>query len=86
MNDVYVLISDYIGDMTSYIRPINQYGLMRVDRDDIWWNISQLEGSNAVNVIKPTKYGSISMAEYKSDANNELIVEQIETDIAYLKT
>ncbi|WP_228474803.1 hypothetical protein [Listeria welshimeri] len=72
--------------MTSYIRPINQYGLMRVDRDDIWWNISQLEGSNAVNVIKPTKYGSISMAEYKSDANNELIVEQIETDIAYLKT
>ncbi|EPU1811178.1 DNA/RNA non-specific endonuclease [Listeria monocytogenes] len=86
VNDVYVLISDYIGDMTSYIRPINQYGLMRVDRDDIWWNISQLEGSNAVNVIKPTKYGSISMAEYKSDANNELIVEQIEADIAYLKT
>ncbi|WP_235005538.1 hypothetical protein [Listeria monocytogenes] len=86
VNDVYVLISDYIGDMTAYIRPINQYGLMRVDRDDIWWNISQIEGANAVNVTKPSRYGYTPIAGYETDANNDLIAEQIEADIAYLKT
>ncbi|WP_243416043.1 hypothetical protein [Listeria monocytogenes] len=86
VNDVYVLISDYIGDMTSYIRPINQYGLMRVDRDDIWWNISQIEGANAVNVTKPSRYGYTPIAGYETDANNDLVAEQIEADIAYLKT
>lgn len=86
VNDVYVLISDYIGDMTSYIRPINQYGLMRVDRDDIWWNISQIEGANAVNVTKPSRYGYTAIAGYETDANNDIIAEQIEADIAYLKT
>ncbi|WP_235025654.1 hypothetical protein [Listeria monocytogenes] len=86
VNDVYVLISDYIGDMTAYIRPINQYGLMRVDRDDIWWNISQIEGANAVNVTKPSRYGYTPIAGYETDANNDLIAEKIEADIAYLKT
>lgn len=86
VNDVYVLISDYIGDMTAYIRPINQYGLMRVDRDDIWWNISQIEGANAVNVTKPSRYGYTPIAGYETDANNDLVAEQIEADIAYLKT
>ncbi|EIM0412975.1 DNA/RNA non-specific endonuclease [Listeria monocytogenes] len=86
VNDVYVLISDYIGDMTSYIRPINEYALMRVDRDDIWWNISQIEGSNSINVNKPSRYGTIPMAEFESNAANELIADQIEADIAYLKT
>ncbi|HAK1573822.1 TPA: hypothetical protein H1082_002748 [Listeria monocytogenes] len=86
VNDVYVLISDYIGDMTSYIRPINQYGLMRVDRDDIWWNISQIEGANAVNVTKPSRYGYTAIAGYETDANNDIIAEQIEADITYLKT
>ncbi|WP_260511303.1 hypothetical protein [Listeria marthii] len=86
VNDVYVLISDYIGDMTDYIRPINQYGLMRVDRDDIWWNINQIEGANAVNVTKPSRYGYTPIAGYETDANNDLVAEQIEADIAYLKT
>ncbi|MBC1567644.1 hypothetical protein HCJ20_01835 [Listeria sp. FSL L7-1425] len=86
VNDVYVLISDYIGDMTAYIRPINQYGLMRVDRDDIWWNISQIEGANAVNATKPSRYGYTPIAGYETDANNDLVAEQIEADIAYLKT
>lgn len=86
VNDVYVLINDYIGDMTSYIRPINQYGLMRVDRDDIWWNISQIEGANTVNVTKPSRYGYTAIAGYETDANNDIIAEQIEADIAYLKT
>lgn len=86
VNDVYVLISDYIGDMTFYIRPINQYGLMRVDRDDIWWNISQIEGANAVNVTKPSRYDYTAIAGYETDANNDIIAEQIEADIAYLKT
>ncbi|WP_260451025.1 hypothetical protein [Listeria booriae] len=86
VNDVYILISDYIADMTAYIRPIGQYGLMRVDRNDIWWNISQIEGSNVVNATAPAKYGTISIAEHEDNAQNEVIVGQIEADIAYLKT
>ena len=38
------MIDSYISDMTDYIAPENETAMMRVDRNDIWWNYKQIEG------------------------------------------
>lgn len=38
------MIDSYISDMTGYIAPENETAMMRVDRNDIWWNYKQIEG------------------------------------------
>ena len=38
------MIDSYISDMTDYIAPENENAMMRVDRNDIWWNYKQIEG------------------------------------------
>ena len=38
------MIDSYISDMTDYIAPENETTMMRVDRNDIWWNYKQIEG------------------------------------------
>ena len=38
------MIDSYISDMTDYIAQENETAMMRVDRNDIWWNYKQIEG------------------------------------------
>lgn len=38
------MVSGYIRDMTAYVAPENESVLMRVDRNDIWWNYTQIAG------------------------------------------
>lgn len=40
---VKTMLSGYIADMKAYVAPESESVMMRVDRNDIWWNITQIE-------------------------------------------
>ena len=39
------LLEGYIGDMEEYIMPKDENAMMLVDRNDIWWNMKQIEAN-----------------------------------------
>ncbi|XQY92517.1 hypothetical protein ACNRWW_03580 [Metabacillus sp. HB246100] len=43
IDDLLSLFEYYVTDTTSYITPISRNSMMRVDRNDIWWNLTQIE-------------------------------------------
>jgi hypothetical protein len=45
LEDLYTLLSGYTNDMQRIIKPINRDKFMRVDRDDIWFNLQQIFSS-----------------------------------------
>ena len=44
LNDLRKILSDYINEMGTYAQPIDRGSLIRVDRNDVWWNIKSMEG------------------------------------------
>ena len=44
LGDVDTNIGNYMTDMTSYITPEDSSVICRVDRNDIWWNLQQIQG------------------------------------------
>lgn len=44
LGDVDTNIGNYMTDMTSYITPEDSSIICRVDRNDIWWNLQQIQG------------------------------------------
>lgn len=49
---IYEILNNYIADMESYIAPQDSYAMMRVDRNDIWWNYEQIAGIPVSNSIE----------------------------------
>ena len=45
LESVHRLLENYIGDMTGYISPNFRVSMMRVDRNDIWWNLNQISSN-----------------------------------------
>ncbi|WP_273130652.1 HNH endonuclease signature motif containing protein [Bacillus weihaiensis] len=43
IDDLLSLFENYVTDTTAYITPISRNSMMRVDRNDIWWNLTQIE-------------------------------------------
>ncbi|XQY92515.1 polymorphic toxin type 15 domain-containing protein [Metabacillus sp. HB246100] len=43
IDDILSLFENYVTDTTAYITPISRNSMMRVDRNDIWWNLTQIE-------------------------------------------
>ena len=43
IEDLLSLFENYVTDTTAYITPISRNSMMRVDRNDIWWNLTQIE-------------------------------------------
>ncbi|WP_110927753.1 hypothetical protein [Bacillus massiliglaciei] len=43
IEDLLTLFESYVADTTAYITPISRNSMMRVDRNDIWGNLSQIE-------------------------------------------
>ena len=58
------MIDSYISDMTDYIAPENETAMMRVDRNDIWWNYKQIEGE-ATSFDWMVQYTGSTLATYK---------------------
>ncbi|MGO5066445.1 MULTISPECIES: hypothetical protein [unclassified Clostridium] len=44
LNDLRKILSDYINEMSGYAQAIHRASLIRVDRNDVWWNIKSMEG------------------------------------------
>ncbi|WP_219649729.1 DNA/RNA non-specific endonuclease [Clostridium sporogenes] len=44
LNDLRKILSDYINEMSGYAQAIHRGSLIRVDRNDVWWNIRSMEG------------------------------------------
>ncbi|MDU1323373.1 MAG: EndoU domain-containing protein [Clostridium botulinum] len=44
LNDLRKILSDYINEMSGYAQAIHRESLIRVDRNDVWWNIKSMEG------------------------------------------
>ncbi|MBE6047145.1 MAG: hypothetical protein E7213_01850, partial [Clostridium sp.] len=57
IDDLYNIFRSYISDMTSIIRPISYHQMMRVSRNDIYWNMKEIFGS--VDKIKRLKNKSL---------------------------
>ncbi|MFD2214908.1 HNH endonuclease [Metabacillus endolithicus] len=57
IDDLLSLFENYVTDTTAYITPISRNSMMRVDRNDIWWNLTQIESgvnNNMFNAILET--------------------------------
>ncbi|MCW6076601.1 EndoU domain-containing protein [Clostridium sporogenes] len=44
LDDLRKILSDYINEMSGYAQAIHRGSLIRVDRNDVWWNIKSMEG------------------------------------------
>ncbi|EPY6471523.1 hypothetical protein ACWO4B_002166 [Clostridium sporogenes] len=44
LNDLRKILSDYINEMSGYAQAIHRGSLIRIDRNDVWWNIKSMEG------------------------------------------
>ncbi|EPY2281844.1 MULTISPECIES: EndoU domain-containing protein [Clostridium] len=44
LRDLRKILSDYINEMSRYAQAIDTGRLVRVDRNDVWWNIKSMEG------------------------------------------
>lgn len=89
VDDLYTIFDGYISDMQDIIRPIDPKSIMKVDRNDIWWNMQYVFGAcQAVEHLRFNIGTYISLPNFfKSDeekANediNERKIEEIWDDI-----
>lgn len=58
------MVQGYIWDMTAYVEPENEGEMMRVDRNDIWWNYTQIRG-NATGFLDILGDTGSSWQDYK---------------------
>lgn len=61
---MHTMLSGYIRDMESFVSPESEGVMMRVDRNDIWWNATQI-GSGLSRVFDITSDTGSSYADYK---------------------
>ena len=52
VNDLLSLFENYVGETTAYITPLARHAMMRVDRNDIWFNLQQMETGILNNLPK----------------------------------
>ena len=80
------IVDNYIEAMTACIAPENESELMRVDRNDIWWNYEQISG-RATDFLDILGIMNSSWKDYKrihiynpflSPAENELKKAELE--------
>ncbi|MBA4537395.1 hypothetical protein H1Z61_09630 [Bacillus aquiflavi] len=97
VDDLLSLFENYVADTTAYISPIARNAMMRVDRNDIWFNLKQMEGGIANNVPKalmktydsPTSIFNFlddpTDAEKEASRMNQAKIENIRKDIQQTK-
>lgn len=85
LDNVRILLNDYITDMSVYIQPFYKGQMMRVDRNDVWWNLQSIENSTsklsqAISFSRGNSYGSYSFDEEEIDNEryNYNLIEDID--------
>ena len=89
LEDLYTIFNGYINDMQAIISPNKPEILMRVDRNDIWWNKESIIGAcQAIGLLKMNigSYGSFpdffkTPEEEEDEENNKIKIESAWDDI-----
>ncbi|MFU0789012.1 MAG: TNT domain-containing protein [Virgibacillus proomii] len=93
INDLLSLFENYVRDTTAYISPIARNQMMRVDRNDIWANLKQIDKGMKRNVLKalnqsyrtPSSFFSLlddpTEAEKEASESNRRNMERIQESI-----
>ncbi|WP_185966749.1 hypothetical protein, partial [Clostridium sp. HBUAS56017] len=75
LEDLYKLFSGFHDEMTGIIHPMSYGALMRVDRDDIWWNMQSIIGAcTGIGIIRynVSTYRSFpSFSDSKEEKENQ---------------
>jgi hypothetical protein len=92
IEDLLNLFQGYVDDTTAYITPLQRNAMMRVDRNDIYWNLKQMESGIDNNVPKaisrtyksPSFWGfweDVTDAEKNASSINKSRIANIRSDI-----
>jgi uncharacterized phage infection (PIP) family protein YhgE len=93
INDLLSLFENYVQDTTAYISPISRNQMMRVDRNDIWANLKQIDKGMERNVLKalnrsyqtPSSFSSLledpTDTEKEASESNRRNMERIQESI-----
>uniref|UniRef100_UPI0004789ED1 hypothetical protein n=1 Tax=Paucisalibacillus globulus TaxID=351095 RepID=UPI0004789ED1 len=92
INDLLNLFQGYVDDTTAYITPLQRNAMMRVDRNDIYWNLKQMESGirkNVRNAIQqtnksPSNWGfweDVTDTEKEASSINKSKIASIRSDI-----
>ncbi|WP_283152624.1 hypothetical protein [Guptibacillus hwajinpoensis] len=58
IQDLLTLFESYVSDTNAYITPLARQAMMQVDRNDIWFNLQQIERGISGNVGKASRVAS----------------------------
>lgn len=85
LDDVRVLLNDYINDMSSYITATYRDQMIRVDRNDVWFNLQSIENSTsmlsqAISFSRGNACGSFTLDEEKiaDERYNYNLIEDVD--------
>jgi hypothetical protein len=91
VTDLLTLFDGYVTDTTAYITPVARQAMMRVDRNDIWFNLCQIEGGisqhtmNAVFATQRTpsilNLGDLSQEAREASSHNKAKLDLIRDKI-----
>ena len=92
INDLLNLFQGYVDDTTAYITPLQRNTMMRVDRNDIYWNLKQMESGIRTNIRKairitnqpPSFWGfweDVTDKEKEASSINKSRISSIRSDI-----
>ncbi|MBU8568747.1 hypothetical protein KM914_20465 [Virgibacillus pantothenticus] len=93
IDDLLSLFENYVTDTTRYISPLSRNAMMRVDRNDIWANLKQIDSGITTNVFKalnksyqqPASFFGLfddpTVAQKEASEINRRHMERIQTSI-----
>ncbi|WP_245604672.1 hypothetical protein [Paucisalibacillus globulus] len=92
INDLLKLFQGYVDETTAYITPLQRNTMMRVDRNDIYWNLKQMDSGISNNVRKairqtnksPSNWGfweDVTDKEKEASSINKSKIVSIRSDI-----
>ena len=70
VSNLYDIFNNYINDMTDIIKPKNESQMMRVSRNDIWWNMQTINNC-CTNVLMTSENAGVFMSWPSPFADDE---------------
>ncbi len=79
VSNLYDIFNNYINDMTDIIKPKNESQMMRVSRNDIWWNMQTI--NNCCTNVLMTRHNASVFKSWPSpfaDDEEKALKEEME--------
>ncbi|WP_226793102.1 hypothetical protein [Bacillus sp. B1-b2] len=93
IDDLLTLFENYVSDSTAYISPLSRNSMMRVDCNDIWWNLSQMESGLNSHLLRAkletnkspsflfSMFDDVTPEEKERSSYNKQRIEGIRSDL-----